>query len=74
MRLTKKLRRNADATLTPDQYRKLRERVGSRAEAADVLGVAADTIRKREGGVQGYPIDREATLALLAVSGVWTPE
>lgn len=72
MRLTKKLRKNA--TLTPKQYRKLREELGTRPEASERLGVAADTIRKRETGAPGYPITREATLAMLAVSGVWYPE
>lgn len=70
MRLTKKLVR--DGVLKPDQYRKLRESVGSRREVAERIGVAEDTIRKREAGMQGYPITREATLAMLAVSGVWS--
>lgn len=69
MRLTKKLKR--DAVLTPAQYRKLRERVGTRREVAERVGVAEDTIRKREAGMDGYPITREATLAMLAVAGVW---
>lgn len=70
MRLTKKLKKNG--TLTPEQYAKLRKRVGSRQEVAERTGVAADTLRKREKGYDGYPIDREATVTMLALAGVWS--
>jgi len=69
MKLTKKLRNRG--TLTPKQYQKLREQVGTRDEVAPMTGVAADTLRKREAGYTGYPIDREATVTMLALAGVW---
>lgn len=71
-RLTKKMR-NTNQVLTARQYQKLREQLGTQVEVAKVVGVAPDTIRKRERGVPGYPITREATVTMLAVAGVWTP-
>lgn len=67
--MTEKLRTNG--VLTPKKYREVRELVGTRREAAERVGVAPDTIRKREAGTDGYPITREATVAMLAVAGVW---
>jgi DNA-binding XRE family transcriptional regulator len=52
--------------MTPDQYRALRERIGSQADAAEALGVDRMTISRRERGV--LPIDREAEMAIRHVA------
>lgn len=48
--------------MTPDEYRSLRECLGTLNEAAAVLGVNRVTINQRELG--NAPIDREAALAI----------
>lgn len=48
--------------MTGEEYRALRERVGSQTEAAERLGIHRQTISQRERGV--LPIDGEAELAL----------
>lgn len=48
--------------MSGEEYRALRERVGSQREAAERLGVHRQTISQRERGV--LPVDREAELAL----------
>ena len=69
MRFTKALER--DGVISAAQYKKLREKIGSREEFATRVGVHPQTIRKRETEVHGYPITREATIAILTLSGVW---
>lgn len=48
--------------MSPDEYREMRQHLGSQPDAAEVLGVDPMTISRRERGV--LPIDREAELAL----------
>lgn len=48
--------------MTANQYRKIREGIGTQEEVAAMLGVHAQTISKRERGVE--PISTEAALAL----------
>lgn len=48
--------------MTADEYRALRERVGSQREVAARLGVHFMTISKRERGV--LPVTEEAAIAI----------
>jgi len=68
-RLRKKLA--TEGTLSSKQYTELRKLVGTQAEAAELLGVHPATVAKREQGKERYPIDREASVAMMAVAGVW---
>jgi len=51
--------------MTADQYRAERIRRGTQGEVAQALGVARNTIARRETG--SIPITREAWLALLSI-------
>lgn len=57
--------------LTPEEYAELAAEVGTHQEAGEALGIHQDTVRKRGKGHPRYPINREATVALLAVAGRW---
>jgi DNA-binding transcriptional regulator YiaG len=48
--------------VSPEEYKALRERLGSQARVARALGVHRVTLAKREVGM--LPIDREAAYAL----------
>lgn len=48
--------------MTPEEYKALREKVGSQAKAAELLDVHKQTISDRERGVA--PIDGEAAVAM----------
>lgn len=48
--------------MDPAEYRALRKILGTQKEAAEKLGVASNTIARRERGES--PIDHEAALAL----------
>lgn len=48
--------------MSPDEYRTLRQSIGTQAEVAELLGVHRVTVADRERGAK--PIDREAELAL----------
>ena len=52
--------------MTPQEYKKTRESLGTQAEVAALLGVARETIARRETGKDR--ITREAALALLGLS------
>jgi len=55
------------AKMTPDEYRHIRRELGlTQAQLAARLGVATNTIARRERGEQ--PIDREAALALRSLT------
>lgn len=51
--------------VTPDQYKRLREKLGTQEEVAAKLGIARTTIARREVGI--VPLTREAELALRAL-------
>lgn len=52
--------------MTPETYKKTRESLGTQAEVAAWLGVARETIARRETGKDR--ITREAALALEALA------
>lgn len=52
--------------MTPDQYKRLRKKIGTQAEAATKLGVTRETINKREAG--SMLITTEAAAALSQLS------
>lgn len=45
-----------------DEYRTIRQSLGSQEQVAEALGVARNTVARRERGE--LPIDREAELAI----------
>lgn len=51
--------------VTPDQYKRLREKLGTQEAVAAKLGIARTTIARREVGI--VPLTREAELALRAL-------
>lgn len=53
--------------MTPAQYKAARERIGTQEEVAKMLGINRVTIAKREAGTKGWPITREAELAITAL-------
>ena len=53
--------------MTPAEYRAAREKLGTQPEVAALLGVTPGTLSKRERGEPGYPITREAELAIKAL-------
>jgi hypothetical protein len=52
----------ARGRVTADEYRTLRERIGTQADVAERLGVHAMTVSRRERGV--LPVTDEAAIAL----------
>ncbi len=48
-------------------YKAAREIRGTQTQVAEALGISRTTIAKRETGAVGYPISREAALALLSL-------
>lgn len=52
--------------MTADEYRALRERLGSQSRVARALGVDKMTVSRRERGTR--PVVREAALALRYVA------
>lgn len=48
--------------MTPEEYKATRERLGTQAEVASLLGVHRVTVAKREGGTM--TITNEAVLAI----------
>ena len=50
------------STMTPEQYRTARERCGTQAQVAELLGLSRITIIRREAGE--LPITKEAALAI----------
>lgn len=50
--------------MTPAEYRRERALRGTQAAVAARLGVHPQTISARERGLPGYPVTREAWLAL----------
>lgn len=48
--------------MTAEEYRRLRQSLGTQKEVAEALGVARNTIARRERGE--LPIDGEAALAM----------
>lgn len=51
--------------MSPNEYKSIRQRLGTQAEVAARLGVARSTVAHREGG--GMPITTEAALAIVAL-------
>lgn len=51
--------------MSPNEYKSIRQRLGTQAEVAARLGVARATVAHREGG--GMPITTEAALAIVAL-------
>jgi DNA-binding XRE family transcriptional regulator len=51
--------------MKPEAYKAARERLGTQAEVAALLGVSRVSIARRETGTR--PVTREAWLALLAL-------
>ena len=49
--------------MTAEDYKKMREKIGSQSNVADSLGLCKMTISNRERGA--YVVSREAELALL---------
>ena len=50
--------------MNSEQYKEARERLGTQAEVASLLGINRVTVAKREGGAL---VTREAELAILAL-------
>lgn len=53
--------------MTPAAYKAEREKRGTQAAVAALLGVARTTLSGRESGDPRYPISQEAWLALLSL-------
>lgn len=60
--------------MTPAEYKIERGRRGSQEKVAAALGVNRVTIAKREAGTPGWPITREAWLALCSLPLPKTPK
>ena len=52
-------------SMSPEQYKKTRQRLGTISEVAALLGVARETVSRRENGKQ--EITKEAALAIKAL-------
>lgn len=63
---------NWQGLLTRDQYREMREEIGSMEEVASMLGVNRTTILRREAG--SVKITKEACAALISLWGKTTPK
>jgi DNA-binding XRE family transcriptional regulator len=53
--------------MTPTAYKAARKRLGTQTEVAKLLGIHRVTLAKREAGAHGWPITREARIAMLAL-------
>ena len=53
--------------MTPAEYKTERKRRGSQKKGAAAIGVNRVTVAKREAGTAGWPITREAWLALCSL-------
>lgn len=56
--------------MTPELYREIRERIGSRLEVARLIGIHPETLRKRESGYDAHPISHESALAIIAAASL----
>ena len=57
-----------------DEYKRLRESIGTQAQAANLLGVDRSTIYRRESGDPAYAISRRDALAITCVSILYEDE
>lgn len=57
--------------MTPEEYRTLRKRLGTTAEVAALLGVARETVIRRQTGKM--KINREAALAIKRLAELSDP-
>jgi DNA-binding XRE family transcriptional regulator len=64
----KKKNHQAPTGKLAEQYKARRIELGyTQAQLAELLGINRNTITKREAGAPGYPIGREAWLAISAL-------
>ncbi len=54
-------------SVTPSEYKTERQKRGTLKGVAALLGVHWVTLQKREAGASGWPISREAELAMLSL-------
>lgn len=60
--------------MTPEQYRKMRERIGTQAEAAELLGVHPQTMSDRERGVERITTEASHAIRWVAQGGEAAPK